>query len=102
MKTIYDKNQSKIVEFIGNDDSSMKDLKDLILRNAVFTLANLEGWFLDNCYCEGAGFEQADLYWAHLGYCNFSRCNIILKIMVQRISRQIVSRTQNTLIGGNL
>ena len=65
MKTIYDKNQSKIVEFIGNDDSSIKDLKDLILRNAVFTRANLEGWFLDNCYCEGADFEQADLYWAH-------------------------------------
>ncbi len=42
MKTIYDKNQSKIVEFIGNDDSSIKDLKDLILRNAVFTRANLE------------------------------------------------------------
>ena len=75
MKTIYDKNQLKIVEFIGNDDSSMKDLKDLILRNAVFTRANLEGWFLDNCYCEGADFEQADLYWAHLDYCNFSRCN---------------------------
>ena len=46
MKTIYDKNQLKIVEFIGNDDSSIKDLKDLILRHAVFTLANLEGWLL--------------------------------------------------------
>lgn len=75
MRTIYDKNQLKIVEFIGNDDLSINCLTDLILRNAVFTRANLEGWYLDNCYCEGADFEQADLYWAHLDYCNFSRCN---------------------------
>ena len=77
MKTIYDKNQAKIVEFVGDDDSWRPAFDDLILREAVFTKADLEGASFDNCHLAGSDFEQADLYWAHLCDCNFSECNLL-------------------------